>query len=369
MTENRIPRTWIAAILAGKPVHGNVPCAATDLIDCAQQEGVAALLADALVKAESNIDLQLKQSFQDAARVAAAYELSRFAETRTVLRVLADGGVRALLLKGSALAYWLYREPAHRSRCDVDILVDGKSQAELAVSLLESVGYRLVAPPVRQVAGFETALERNTASGASHQIDLHWRLMNHAELTQGFSFFKELWANSIPIERLGGNAQGLTRAYALAHALLHRVANFPSGKQDRLIWLYDMHLLAGGCSVEDWREFLRLCREKAIAMPCLDGLQASRIAFGTAIPMDIETTLQEMSGRETWRMGEMLDQGAMDRAHLAALSWSEKAGWLWRKLFPSPTFMRYRYGAEGAGGLAQAYLARWWTGVKRGFGS
>ena len=78
-------------------------------------------------------------------------------------------------------------------------------------------------------------------------------------------------------------------------------------------------------------------------------------------------TLEQQERSETWRL-EALDQGGMDRAHLAALPWRGKAAWLWRKLFPSPEFMRYRYGAGGAFGLMGAYLGRWWIGLKRGLG-
>ena len=93
--------------------------------------------------------------------------------------------------------------------------------------------------------------------------------------------FGELWAGRIPIPKLQAQALGLGRVHALVHALLHRVTNFPSGTQDRLIWLYDIHLLAGGCSEEEWRQFLRLCADKGIATPCLDGLRATRASFST----------------------------------------------------------------------------------------
>lgn len=58
----------------------------------------------------------------------------------------------------------------------------------------------------------------------------------------------------------------------------------------------------------------------------------------------------------------------MDRAHLAALPWRGKLGWLRRKLFPSSEFMRYRYGISGtSAALTRAYLTRWKIGVLRLF--
>lgn len=58
----------------------------------------------------------------------------------------------------------------------------------------------------------------------------------------------------------------------------------------------------------------------------------------------------------------------MNRAHLRALRWPERLGWLRRKLFPSRAFMRHRYGAAGALALARAYLQRWWVGLRRALG-
>ena len=52
-------------------------------------------------------------------------------------------------------------------------------------------------------------------------------------------------------------------------------------------------------------------------------------------------------------------------SHLASLPWKEKPIWLWRKLLPSPAFMRYRYGVSGPWALAKAYAGRWWFGLRQ----
>ncbi len=362
-----LQRAWIASCLAGKTTHEEqFPGPETELIDCAQEEGVAALLANTLLSNGSGERLPLGERFRGIVRIEAAHELSRFAEIRTVLEALHAAGLQVLLLKGSALAYWLYEQPSHRPRCDVDILVDGESQAEFAVSILQLAGYKLTAPPVRSVAGFETALQRTMASGMTHHIDLHWRFMNHAGLAQGFPF-GELWGNSIRIERLGDGARGLNCVYAMVHALLHRVTNFPLGTQDRLIWLYDIHLLTAAFNDADWRDLSRICSEKSILQPCLDGLHACRDAFGTDISVHAGSALAEQTMGESRRLGG-IDQGMLDRAHLAALPWLEKVGWVRHKFFPSPEFMRYRYGVSGIAGLSLAYVRRWWVGIKRGVG-
>lgn len=332
----------------------------------ARDEGVIALVDAALATTDAAISPRLKSIFRHAMHGVVAHELVRQTEAQSVVSTLSPN-VRVLILKGTALAYWLYESPAYRPRSDFDILVEHKSAAEHVVTALEKMGYARRGSLVEQAAGFEIALQREMAGGFIHRIDLHWRLMNNAALARGFEF-EDMWDSSIAIPQLHPQARGLGRVHALAHALLHRITNMPSGKQDRLIWLFDIHLLAGGCTGEEWQGFEQMCLEKAIATPCLDGMRASRIVLGTVIPSELEARLTGMIQTESWRLDSMSDLGGMDRSHLSALPWREKIGWLRRKLIPSRQFMRHRYGVDGYPGLAKAYLGRWWVGVRRAFG-
>ena len=360
-------RAWLTAVIGGGEASVS-PGEFEGLLEQAREEGVLALLAGQWRMSVDAYASGLAVALQREARNEAAIELSRLARARSVLAALQGAGIDVLVLKGSALAYWLYPQPEWRPRCDLDLLVESREAAQRAVAVLQGEDYAVVADVgVASSAEFEVALQRRSPGGLVHTIDLHWRLVNHASLSRGFTF-GELWAGRIPIPKLHAQALGLGRVHALVHALLHRVTNFPSGTQDRLIWLYDIHLLAGGCSEEEWRQFLRLCADKGIATPCLDGLRATRASFSTRIPEVVEAQLQAMGTDEAWQLDAVPDQGEMDRAHLAALSWPDRLGWLRRKLLPSPAFMRYRYGAVGWIGLTLAYLRRWSVGIRRGLG-
>ena len=52
---------------------------------------------------------QVWEELSDAARTRAAEELLRKAEIRRVVAALADAGIRPILLKGTPLAYTMYR--------------------------------------------------------------------------------------------------------------------------------------------------------------------------------------------------------------------------------------------------------------------
>ncbi len=328
----------------------------------AQAHGIAGLLLESPPLLEAVLAPQ-RAALMVLARQDAVRDMAATIEARHVLVLLADAGIVPLVLKGSALALWLYRESWHRWRCDFDVLVADKAAANEAVVLLLGRGYELIAGVRPDMAdGYEVALQR----GNGIVIDLHWRLLNTAALARVLSWH-ELEVDAVPLPSLHPSARGLGKVHALCHALLHRVFNLAKGDGNRLIWLFDIHLLANRLAPSEWSAFLRICADKGIATPCLHGLRATRTALDTPVPPDVEAELVRFAGAESWRL-DCIDQGAIDRSHLASLTWKEKPAWLWRKLFPSPEFMRYRYRVSGVPALTAAYSRRLWLGIRRALG-
>ena len=353
-------RLYSTGLLAGAAGDPGVPAQAWAAH--AEKEGVVGLLLD-LPALQLPALAPQRQALREVAREVAVREMAAQVVTRQVLSLLDTAGIPVLVLKGRALAYWLYREPWHRPSADLDVLVPDKAVARQAVAVLRAAGYELVAGVGPDASdGFEVALHR----GSGIAVDLHWRLLNTAVLERHFSW-PELDAQARPLPSLAPGARGLGKVHALFHALLHRVTNLAKGDGDRLIWLYDIHLLAGACDAQAWREFVVLCADKGIATLCLDGLRAARGALGSEIPDGVEVDLAGLAEGETWQLDD-IDQGAVDRSHLHALPWPQKVAWLRHKLLPSPEFMRYRYGVDGRWMLAKAYLGRWLLALRSAFG-
>jgi hypothetical protein len=292
-------------------------------------------------------------------------ELRRRARGRHVIELMSRAGIPVLVLKGMALGYWLYPSAVQRPATDIDLLVADVAIAKLAAKVLADHGYRVAGGGFEKATGFEIGLV-NGGRG-DYAIDLHWRLVNHAKLA-GRVGFQALMDASRPLPELHTDARGLGRVHALLHALLHRIANAPHGNENRLIWLYDIHLLTIGMSVRDWEQFLDLCKSQGMGTPCLDGLKATRDRFKATIPAPVELTLARWASAENWDLETLKTQGGMDRAHLAGLPWGQKLVWLRRKLIPAPSFMRHRYETNGRLSLGLAYMGRWWFGVKRALG-
>lgn len=356
LRKDALPSDWLALAEVGDVA-----------LEIAQAEGVIGLLYTAVTNAlEANADLSgLHKALSKRIQAEAACDLLRNANARQALDILDVGGLRSLVLKGAALAHGLYSATWQRVGCDVDVLVSDLGAAEVAVSRLQERGFALPTSvrPTR-VAGYEVALERQAVHGFA--IDLHWRLTNHESTARALEF-GELWAASIALPSLHPTARGLGAVHALVHALLHRIANYPGGTHDRLIWLYDIHLLIQSLDPIQRETFLKLCEDRRIATPCLDGLVACASAFRTPIPEAMLTTLREQTHAEPWSLDSWLDRASMDRAHLVALTWRGKLHWLRYKLFPSPDFMRYRYRIDGASSLSLAYGKRLWIGLTRLF--
>lgn len=106
---------------------------AAALIAAATREGVSGWLA---YTAGTDLDPELTA----LRRRVMLEESLRADEMRRVIAALAAGGVRAVILKGSALAYTHYPEPWCRTRADLDILVARGQRAD-AGRLLQGIGY------------------------------------------------------------------------------------------------------------------------------------------------------------------------------------------------------------------------------------
>ena len=80
---------------------------------------------------------------------------------------------------------------------------------------------------------------------------------------------------------------------ALAIACIHRVAHH--GDEQRLIWLYDIHLLAGALTAAEAEDFLSLAAAKRIRAVCARGCSLAHARFGTSFPTDLADRLAASS--------------------------------------------------------------------------
>jgi len=248
---------------------------------------------------------QLVVRLGDYARAQAMWEMRHRQLLLELIQALDEQAIPCLFMKGTALAYDLYAQPATRSRGDTDLLV-GERDAKRAKNLLASLGYSgETLGGVTSDFALQQTWTRALPDGA-HSLDLHWQVMNAPSLKDVLCF-EDCNANSRPLPRLSPGARTMDRARLLVHACLHRAmqnnAPYFVGmdtyfEPDRLIWTYDIHLLAKALGEDDWSQLCSLARWMGVSRPCLEGLLAAHARLGTEIPQAAIEALEASASKD-----------------------------------------------------------------------
>ena len=333
----------------------------------AAQEGVTALAHERLAELSAPCPELLRSRLAQAARQASALSLLVQSETRRILDALSKAGLSTLLLKGSALAYWLYPTPQLRECGDIDLLLASRDDAEKASSILQSLGYqRREAHLPGDLVTFEFTCVLDGGIFPGLEVDIHWRLSSSP--IYAFHFDNdELWASAQPLPRLSGTARGLSRLHAYQHACLHRMLNIPGRMQDTLKWLNDIHLLGKQFSPTDWQLLIIDARKRGLAGTCLHGLVAAEDCFGAVAPAHVEMELAAAARSESMDVGQMSKWLYLQRlSFLAFPTWRDRIRWLRQRLVPDWNYLVDFYGKDtSAIGLLGQRLAGGWKRLVR----
>jgi hypothetical protein len=283
----------------------------------------------------------------------AMWELRHRLVLTDLLAALRNAGVNPIILKGTGVAYDLYKNPAWRMRGDTDLLVSrldlDRSRKVLRqsgyVSDLEEMGR---ADPARLQEPWTFV----APDGSRHSVDLHWETLNSWAL-MGLLSYDQVFAQSQALPGLCEDAITPVHVLGLLHACLHRAQHMVTpyivdGEfyygGDRLIWLYDIDLFAHVLSLDQWEEVCEVSVKKGIAGVCLQGLQAARAQLDTAYPAAVHDRLASakddtvasryLGSRQvirSWQDWRAVPGLSMKLEHL-----------LWR-LFPPSAFLRAKY--------------------------
>ncbi len=254
-------------------------------------------------------------------------------------------GVRPVVLKGADFARRLYSSAALRPMGDLDLWVS-PGEVAAAESVLVSLGYR---PGVPEMAPGLTRRIRHARLyvGGSREdvpVDLHWSLVGHDtdRRAPSLDWFRERSKDS----RLDATA-GLL--YLAAHMKLQHYDEPPP-----LIWLSDFYLLSRRPEVQ-WEALFdaaqRFRWEEALAATA----DEVALRLGLELPPELASRARrvEMSFPER--------KGGPERAwnELSTLSFRGRATLLKAYLFPSPSYLRFRYRPRPSWAWPLFYPVRW----------
>lgn len=339
-----MPRSTLANLLAGQSIDLS---AATEmeldaLLAQAQREGVLALLGQRVAQI-SGVPPEFLHALGTSERALAASSMLLQAECRRVLAALPPE-MPVLVLKGSALAYWLYPQPFLRECSDIDLLLPTRANAEHAAESLGALGYAMHHQP--DDLAHELLCRRALGNGMEVDLDVHWRLANAPVFADLFSF-DELQTASIDLPKLGPNVRGLGPVHAFVHACLHRAINVYTGIGDRLKWLYDLHLLAEHFDANDWLLLEKICVERRISGLCAEGIEAAAVWFGSVAPPSTLGALNAARSHDRLDAQRLGEWRYMQWHNLAALpDWQTRLRWLWQSLSPPTGYLEELYGPD-----------------------
>ncbi len=326
------------------------------LLESAEAHGVLPLFTGAGIAAawDSTLIAMLRPSLAAHAATSMAREI----ELREVLNALAAHGVRPFLFKGAHLAFAIYPSPDRRPHVDVDMLVR-RDDREALDRCLRHRGYELVPQVTGDVAVGQQQYWKVDSSGVGHTIDVHWRIANPLAFSDRITY-SDLERDAMSVPRLGEHACAPSLPLALVIACLHRTAHH--GNSERLIWLYDIHLLAPALDEHGWDSVVELSSRRGLAAVVRSGLDRATEYFETAVPAGVPRRLAA-SRTDDEDLLEFLD-GPRPRLDVARSDWRRISRWrdrsrfLREHLFPPATYIAHRYGTKSQVALPFLYVRR-----------
>ena len=335
-----------------------------DLASEADEHGVDRLVWQAMTRMPGAPE-PLLAALASRARMAMAWDLLEQRELTSMLRSLSAAAVRALLIKGTALAYSLYGAPWQRPRIDTDVLVSPE-EVPAAQHALQEAGYRRSnAMTSGEFVSHQASFERVDATGVPRVIDLHWKIVNPQMLADSLSF-DELWLDALPIPALGSSAWTPSRPASLVLACVHRLAHHQG--HDRLIWLEDIKRLGGQLDDAGWEALARLACDRRVAGLCLDGLQQAREQLGATLPSAVERLLTSAGPSEPshrYLEGRVTRTQVLANDLVALPSWRARLRLIREHAFPPAAFIREKYGVKNSLWLPALYVYRLLTGAHK----
>jgi|GEM_PF-150110 len=347
-------REWTAADVA---MAGGVDA----IVAAAREQGVAALLWQ-VDRASGVLDGDVRTALGADSRAEVTREMLRHGELGGLAQDFAAARCRALFFKGSALAYSHYPEPWMRPRVDTDIFLS-RDEMDQVLGVLCSRGYvETDALSTGELVSHQAAWERRDGV-LHHVVDVHWRMANPQIFAHALGL-DDLWADSKLLPALDPAARGPSNVHGFVLAAVHRLAHHQN--HERLVWLYDLHLLASAFDRDEWAALVATARTARVAAVCRDALVKARETFGSDVPAEVLDCLDRGEVEPTGvYVAARQDRIDVLRSDLEALAWRDRLRLVREHLFPPVTFMLYRYRVRRRSLLPALYAHRLVSGAYR----
>ncbi len=361
--------SWLARVVAGSEKALVVPneFSTDEVIFEATHNGVLSLLGHRFLldKSATSRSSQFRKVAVAHGLQLAGKELLLREELLAAFQLFNQSNIPYLLLKGEALAQTVYPKSYLRERCDTDILLPDKKAAESAWNLLKENGYQRANTLSGEFVGHQFSCNKRLGKNVYLLLDIHSQISDYNFFASTLSF-TELYKKRQTVPNLGPGVFGLHPVHALMHACMHRIAHIPHGQENKLIWLYDIHLLGELFNEVDWSWMLQLAKEKKVASACASGLVAAQVSFDSNFPQQHLNSL--------CRYGKSEKRFPVDsnrrwkfyyQDFLQNKGFRNKFMQLKEHLIPSTAYMMRKYNLKHRVYLPYYYIKRLLLGIKK----
>jgi hypothetical protein len=311
-------------------------------------QGVSSLLFAALEQQELQVPSFVVETLQTQHRRSALAGAASYYALAKLLPEFTSQQIPVVLLKGAALAKWLYPAPALRPFGDLDCLIRQTHVSQVS-AILRAHGYT---PGQELAAGFRDAYY-SEMSFARHipprtSVDLHWNLFVPLFYRRRMDL-EWFWSHTQPLVFGEQSVLILDPAAQLVHLAVHASLNHQN--EPRLIWLYDLALLIERYKTQiDWGDIQAFARASRLTRPIQHVLHRMQMTWGVQLPESHRTAFQMSNQDLTERIAFALTAATHNEARGLSDAMSApgmgKLGYMLRHVFPSRTYMRQRYALD-----------------------
>jgi hypothetical protein len=135
-------------------------------------------------------------------------------------------------------------------------------------------------------------MEKTDEFGLRHVIDVHWKISTQPVFAEALSY-GEMIREAVPLPALGTAALAPSAVDALLLSCIHPAMHHQN--TERILWVYDTHLLAARLMPDDFVTFSGRARHKRIAAVCAHHLRLAHATFGTRVPNAVMSELSAVA--------------------------------------------------------------------------
>jgi len=315
---------------------------------------------------QQQLDQHTRQQLSQRTGMLAANELLKQRALTELFDAFHQAGLSDIVIfKGTALAYSQYTKPWLRPRSDTDCLIDQQQKPDFERVLLE-VGYRKKFAIEGNYVSYQSTYSKQLSQRSELNIDLHWRVSNRQILAKAYHINQLTEQADTLKDTLSPNIRIPCPVDSILLAAIHRIGHH--AHEERLAWLYDIHLLTQTLDESHWQQLCEKAAKKKIVAITLETLLLCHTVLQTNIPDVAQQQLTKLSQKTElshFFLNRKLPEWRYFIHDLKGLdSHQQQLQFVIETLFPNPSYLKQQMHTDS---LIKAYYQRSWRGLKRVF--